>query len=425
MVSIYLKMPYFIQFLIINLIASFKYIIRSGKQYQASLNYYRSFFQSTGYWKIEFDQRKNTAKYWNTSVKFDGTVPSTFNKTFVKNNFDRFVFKKSIFNMKANTSGSSGNGLSFSKTLFSEKDTWAAYVAFREYHGVTQTDWCGYFCGNMVVNPSSKYVYHKTFPTRQLIFSQYNLSADTISRYIKVLNDNQPKWIHGYPSFLLELIRLARQANLKLKYRPLLITTGSENLNTEQREIISTFFSGPVRDLYCQTEMVAMIVECKNGNYHINEAYSKVNLMPTSSDDIYKVIGNNFNNEAFPLFNYDTEDLVVFKKQTKCSCGLYGRVIESIVGRDEDYLLLPNGSRIGRLDHVFKGDLSVYQAQFIQNVNTSKTQLLLKVNEKSFDKTNLITSLERYLPNLEVELKVVDEIQPEKNGKIKFVKQVK
>ncbi len=425
--NIYINLPYFLQFIIINIVGLYKLIIRTSLNYKFSLNYYRSFYNGGAEWEYEHNERKkkldlNIQKICNVShLNFH----SVLNKNIVKNNFKAFSQSFRFYDLHANTSGSSGNGLKFRKSLYSEQDTWAAYVAFRELHGVTSNDWCGYFCGNMVVNPKSSRFHHTAYTTKQLIFSQYHLSKFTVNKYISVLNNKQPVWIHGYPSFLIELVRLAKLNSFKLGYKPKLVTTGSENLSDEQRIILSQFFNCSIRDLYCQTEMVAMIYECNHGSLHVNEAFSVVDFIKSDIQSSFRIIGSNINNTVFPLFNYDTEDLVDLKTSDEiCLCSSKGRLVSRIDGRNEDYIVLPTGEKIGRLDHVLKGNTSVYQAQFIQDSDSLDITLLVKVDENKYSELELKSSLSRYIKGVDIKIKTVDSIEPEANGKIKFVKQI-
>ena len=425
MSRLYLSLPYHLQLIVVNFVSLIKLILRRSISYSSSYEYYSSFFNHDPMWQKTHIERVKARQVEVETIasKLGISNELIVNKNFVKSNYQYYV-RNSILALKAKTSGSTGNGLSFKKSFFSERDTYAAYDAFRAHHGVLNTDWCGYFGGNLIVKPGTEHVCHIAYPTKQIIFSQYNLSNDTVHKYINQLNHYKPKWIHGYPSFLLELIRLAKLHRLKLSYCPILITTGSETITFEQCEIIKYFFNASLRDLYCQTEMVAMIYECKSSKYHVNRAYSDV-LFKNVDHKLYKIIGSNLNNDLFPLFSYDTEDLAVISSfEVKCECGSDEVVIDKIIGRSEDYLQLPNDVRVGRLDHIFKGNHYVYQAQFIQDRETLETQLYVKVDELNFNLDELNDNIGLYLPGLKVNVLVVDYIKPEKNGKIKFVKQI-
>ena len=70
--------------------------------------------------------------------------------------------------------------------------------------------------------------------------------------------------------------------------------------------------------------------------------------MNTDIKHRYKIVATNFNNPAFPLIRYDTGDLARITYEN-------GEVFaEEILGRSEDYVMLPNGNRFEPMNLVFK-----------------------------------------------------------------------
>ena len=73
---------------------------------------------------------------------------------------------------------------------------------------------------------------------------------------------------------------------------------------------------------------------------------------------------------------YATSDTTTFTTAARCDCGGWGRLVKDIDGRVEDYLQLPGGRLLGRLDHVFKDMTSIREAQ-IQQISPEKLRLLV------------------------------------------------
>jgi len=142
-------------------------------------------------------------------------------------------------------------------------------------------------------------------------------------------------------------------------------TIGAETLFDHQREAISEAFDVPVCQHYGFEEAVANISECPEGNLHVDEDFAGVEFVPVEGGDEYCIVGTNWTNPAFPLFRYETGDLVT-PTEDGCSCGRHGRVVESVLGRQDGYVVLPGGTRVGRLDHIFKEFESVREAQIYQ-----------------------------------------------------------
>ena len=89
---------------------------------------------------------------------------------------------------------------------------------------------------------------------------------------------------------------------------------------------------------YGMAEAVANISECEHDQLHVDEDCAAVEFIPNSDGPGYKIIGTNFTNLATPLLRYDVQDLVTLTNVT-CSCGRPGRVVASVDGRAEDYII--------------------------------------------------------------------------------------
>jgi phenylacetate-CoA ligase len=122
---------------------------------------------------------------------------------------------------------------------------------------------------------------------------------------------------------------------------------------------------GKVLDHYGQAERVAALQLCNEGHYHVREDYSFVEFVSDSHGK--RIVGTNIHNAAMPLTRYDTNDYVQgVNASTKCACGNPSSFVESILGRDDDYIVLPTGKIVGRLDVVFKGVESIVECQLEQ-----------------------------------------------------------
>ena len=99
---------------------------------------------------------------------------------------------------------------------------------------------------------------------------------------------------------------------------------------------------------------------------HINEAFSFVELLKTEVKMVFQLVGTQLKNKKFPLIRYNTGDLVEYDPNFVCSCGRTSRVVSKIIGRDEDFIILKNNSKIGRLDHIFKNTVNIIESQIIQ-----------------------------------------------------------
>ena len=263
----------------------------------------------------------------------------------------------------SHTSGTTGGGLHFVTTKESIQELWAIWWRYRQWHGIKIDTWCGYFGGRTIISPKQIIppFWRYNYPGKQIIFSSYHMSKDNLKYYIEELNKAKPLWLHGYPSLLSILASYIIETGDKLSYDVKWITIGAENLLSYQKKLISDAFGIDPIQHYGLAEAAANISQCEEGNLHVDEDLSAVEFIPNSFGS-FKIIGTNFTNLAMPLLRYDTQDLAVPIKGD-CSCGRPGRLVKQIDGRLEDYVILRNGAKIGRLDHIFKDLIMVREAQ--------------------------------------------------------------
>ena len=323
------------------------------------------------------------------------------------------------------TSGTTGSGLSFYSTRYAESVMWRYFQRFRKRIGIDENKvWCGYFCGRTIKATSEldPPYWVRSHSTKQILFSNYHLNSNTIEHYLTCLNQYQPSWIHGYPSFLYLVAKLALDKGIKLEYKPKALTFGSESVQSHQKKLIELFFNTISFDLYCQTEGVAMFSQCSQGKMHVDEEFSYVEFLPVGEEGKYEVVGTSLFNFAFPFLRYKTGDIVEIDPEG-CICGLQSRVVKNIDGRKEDYIELKNGTKLGRLDHIFKSLDHVHEAQIIQKKNNSIVFSIVKgLNYSDRDEAILTQEIEmRFHDQIDYSIHYCDKIPRTSSGKIRFV----
>lgn len=327
--------------------------------------------------------------------------------------------------ISCHTSGTTGAGLQFCETQASEKERWALWWRYRQWHGISRDMWCGYFGGRSVVplQQSEPPYWRVNYPGRQILFSGYHLSPSTAGDYLTVLETYVPPWLHGYPSLLSLLASYLLERGKPLKNPPKIVTTGAENLLPQQRDVMAKAFGCPVRQHYGQAESVANISECPNGHLHIDEDFSFVELIPLDSHPgTFRVIGTNWSNPAFPLFRYDTGDLVRCSEEVS-SCSMTGRMVDSIDGRKEDCVILPNGARLGRLDHIFKDLTRIREAQIYQ---PERGTIIFKIVKgdgygPEMERRLLDEARKRLGREVAIKVKYMASLERSRTGKLRFV----
>ncbi len=388
--------------------------------------------------KVFIDWSYNTVPYYRRLFKSLGVFPSDFNeiedlqklpvltKDEVQGNHEELVSEKVTRNKRVttHTSGSTGGGLSFATTKNAIQEQFAIYWRFIKSHGLGLHTWKGYFGGRSVValNQKDPPFWRYDFPGRQVLFSGYHMSVENLQYYVDELNRRRPSWLVGYPSLVTLLADHILSSGISLNYRLHSITLSSENLMSQQMKKIKEVFGIKPLQHYGQAEAVANISECDYGSMHVDEDFSAVELIPLSDDNSYRVIGTNFTNLATPLIRYDTGDIVSLSNK-KCICGRPGRLVKNIDGRKEDYVILKNGAKVGRMDHVFKDLVNIREAQIYQkNPGQIEVRLVKGVKYGKKDENRMMYELRKRVgKDTEIGINYVNRLQRTTRGKLRFV----
>ena len=314
------------------------------------------------------------------------------------------------------SSGTTGAGFVFNTTYEALSDQWALWWRYRRGLGIPFSEPCAVFGGRPVIPPKKKTepFYRINKPNSQYMFSQYHLNSSTISDYVKELRRIKVRWIHGYPSVLALLAKFMVEHDITLSMD--WVTTGAENLLDSQKDIIEKAFGVRPYQHYGLSEAVANFSENIDGEMYVDEEFSAVEFLPQKESEHFSVVGTTLNNFAMPLLRYVVNDEVDFKETVK------GRKIIAIDGRKEDYVVLSNGERVGRLDHLFKDSVNIREAQIQQKI-PGEIDILLNVNSdfNSRDEDFIRLEISSRMSGIKANFIYVDKIPRTKSGKLRLV----
>jgi len=426
----FFKAPYFIKVIVTNIVAYRQKKQRYNKKFHQALDYYNAvdFSETFAFDREKFLSQIEGNAYFDPDKKIIEYPVIT--KDNIKKEYDQIINENEVSSYLY-TSGTTGSGLKFPISSEFLNHQWAVFWKFRNIHGLTLDTWVAYFIGRTLfdLNQSKPPYWISSYPTKQLLLSVYHLNEDTIESYLDAIIKKDIHWIHAYPSVLHEISNLIKANHLEDKAKKMkinVITTSSEKLFMHQKENIESVFGCPVRQLYGLTEGVVNIFECEKGSFHIDESYSYVELIPKegNANNEYKIIGTSYHNRAFPLVRYDTGDTcIVDKKNMQCNCGRNSRVVKEILGRDEDYLILANGVKLGRLDHIFKALVNIKEAQIYQKeIGSAEFRVVKGENYSHEDEEKLKYEIvEKLGKEFNYRIVYLPKIAKTKRGKLKFV----
>jgi phenylacetate-CoA ligase len=357
---------------------------------------------------------------------FSSIIPILTKQT-VQENYELFLSNivppsSQIIN---HTSGTTGGGLRFATTRQAFREQWAIWWRCWQWHGIDRRQWCGYFAGRSVV-PLEQTVppyWRYNYAGRQILFSGYHMGPETIGDYVSELKRAKPPWLRGYPSLLAMLAAYLIDNKIDLGYPIKVVTTAAENLLPQQAQLMKEAFGVEPRQHYGMAEAVANASECEYGNLHVDEDFAFMEFVFDKERNSFQIIGTNFSNAALPMLRYQVGDTGQLSSNP-CPCGKPGRIIDTVDGRLEDYVILKNGARIGRLDHILKDLVHIREAQIYQNEIGKITFRVvpLKAYRSSVDESKLISETRKRLgQDTEIQIEYVDQLRRTSTGKLRFV----
>lgn len=330
---------------------------------------------------------------------------------------------------QVSTSGTTGTALPIWLTPERMAEGHATVWRQRASFGVGKSDPNFNFTGQMIVplkqqRPPfwrSDLIHHETF------FSILHMSPENLKSYVDAIHENPARYVQGYPSVLHLVSRAMLDAGRPLPPgRITALFTHSESLLAFQRESIEKAFGAPVRDYYHSTENVASMTACRLNHLHVDMEYGIIEVEVREETDEYErgpLMVTCLGHPATVFVRYRIGD-VGARLKAPCPCGRPGDVFLDVDGRIEDYIVTPEGRLVGRLDHIFKEQYKIEEAQILQDERESVKVLVVAgalFNER--DEHNLVRAVhERLGTKMRVDIRLVDHIPREPNGKFRAVK---
>ena len=334
------------------------------------------------------------------------------------------VLKKSDIRENPN-SIKQGRGF-LTKKGFTSGTTGSPLVVYRDYDSIlNEHAYIWWYRINSGLNPKDRKIsirgdlnrdtiHYLDKASNTLFISSFALNDSNINKIIPIIREFSPKAALGYPSSLYTIASWLEENNEMLNI-PLSFTS-SESLLAFQEEIINKTLNTKLFDWYGNAERTIAL-------YREDSKYYEPLLYSINEYEKDRVITTSLINNYFPLIRYEVNDVI--DCTGKYDFNKKSIIIGGIDGRVEDYVLLPDGTRIGRLDVVFKGLNNVSMAQIIQKDKfTVDIRLVPLPTYSKNDELLLIKNLKSKLGNainLNIVLVNKDQIEYYKSGKYKLV----
>lgn len=243
-----------------------------------------------------------------------------------------------------------------------------------------------------------------------IILSPFSLNKDTVSSYLKKIDDFGADYLHGYPSALVCFVKLLKKQNLSLSRKIKGIFFVSENLYSEDQKFVESFFNCGSLVFYGHSER-AVFAEKVGNSYEFNGSYSYTELLPTDNINEFSISTTGLNCKAMPLIRYVTDDIVTNKNGVLDIQG--HRIKESLIGFKDEIVTL---AAINFHSNEFS---KIKEFQFVQ---VEKGLVTLKLVEDKrildSDKALMLKVIDKKVENiLKVTIEIVPEIKLSPRGK--------
>ena len=260
-----------------------------------------------------------------------------------------------------------------------------------------------------------------------LYLSSYHLAQANLQAYCKELDRLAPIMLSGYPSSVYVLaLAYRRYGEGRIKLRG--VFTTSETVFPHQRALIEKVFGCKVFDAYGNSEMCAHAMQCERGEYHLKLEHSLVEVLggddqPVQLGETGRVVTTAFGNPAFPLVHYEIGDLATVSVNQKSLCDRSGLILDGVLGRVEDYVVTADLRLVGRLDHIFKDNRAVVEAQIVQEKVGEVVLRIVRSNGYLVrDEQDILREARLRLgTDTRVRFEYVNAIPRTSNGKVRFI----
>jgi phenylacetate-CoA ligase len=347
----------------------------------------------------------------------------------VRQNFERLIaqnFSKRDLVFR-HTSGTTGKALHFYATKPAIAFQWAVWWRHRLRFGVEPGTWHANFTGKRVVplDQNTPPYWRWNRPLHQALLTMHHLTPEKIGSIIQFLNSHRFEFYSGYPSIVHMLALHATEAGLVLNSPPRVVFSGAEKMLDFQRRDIQKFTGAILTDQYGCSEGCGNASQCPEFVYHEDFEFGVIEgieIEPRTS--ARSILCTGFANDAFPLIRYEVGDSGAWQEEGNlCRCGRSSMVLLRIEGREDDYVITPEGTRIMRFDYVFKDALNVKEVQIVQEqLGEITVRLVRRPGYSTSDEADIGREIQRWIsPRLAVRFEYVPEIERERNGKFRAV----
>lgn len=348
-------------------------------------------------------------------------------KEIVKNNIDQLIsdeYKKKDLVCIA-TSGTTGTPMRFYVQYDSHMRDWVYVEKMFKKYGFSFNEKKLVLRGKLF---GSKKIEYDAF-RKDLSINVFNMSEESIDEYFDKIEKYKPSFIYGFPSSIYVFAKYIKKSNRKLNNRFKCCITISESIYDYQKKFIENVFDCDVVTFYGMSERVIIAGQDLNHSeikYNIEEQYGIAELIDKENRIIQKsnikgeLVGTSLLNYGMPLIRYKTGDISSYYE--------YASSINAIEGRKLQDCFIDREGNVVSISayNIHTTELEKIERQVYYQDKIGEVTILAKpLEELSKEDIHKILNIYNRRSNnsISFDLKIVDHIDLNKNGKSKIVDQ--
>jgi len=331
---------------------------------------------------------------------------------------------------RRNTSGTTGESLVFYLDNVRMAYDKAAKFRFLRWWGVDIGDKEVLLWGSpLELSTQSKLKTLRDKMFNSILLSAFDMSEDSMKRYVDILRRFKPKMIEAYPSSIYLLAKFIKNKAIDIGKLDLkVISCTGETLYGFQKTLVEEVFNCSVVNSYGLREAGLIATQCPEGGFHICAENLYVEVVPRegcfATDSPGDIIVTNLDMYSMPFIRYKTDDIGVLSDEI-CSCGRKLPILKYLKGRSSDFFLTPSGKFIHGLafDYILEEIEGIERFKLIQKTRDFLLVKIVKLPTFELKKESLIIEKLKKLigADVTIDLEYVSRIEPEKSGKYRYV----
>lgn len=265
---------------------------------------------------------------------------------------------------------------------------------------------------------------------RSELLPAFEMSDEKIERFLNRIRDVRPRMLFGYPSAFALLAAFGRQHGIQLDDIGIKVAfVTSERLYDHQRALIEEVFGCPVANGYGGRDAGFIAHQCPAGGMHITAEDIIVEIVsgdgkPLPAGECGEIVITHMATSDFPFIRYRTGDMGVLT-DAPCSCGRGLPLLKEIHGRNTDFIVARNGTRMHGLALIYTlRDIDgIAEFKIVQeSLDETVVFVVWEAGESPAAVDRIRTEFgERLGDSVRINVRTVEQIEAEASGKFRYV----